>query len=50
MTAMNEVQQLADRLRKGDTRALSRGISWVEDDPALARELIGLVYSSVGRA
>ena len=41
---------LADRLLRGDKRALARGISLVEDDDPAGWELVRAVYPQTGRA
>jgi LAO/AO transport system kinase len=43
-------EPLADRVRRGDARALARAISLVEDEDAAGADLIRRLYSSTGRA
>jgi LAO/AO transport system kinase len=44
------VAELAEGVRAGDTRALARAISLVEDGAPAGRELVRLLYPSTGRA
>ena len=41
---------MADRVRDGDTRALARAISWVEDDDPRGWDVVRQLYPSTGRA
>jgi LAO/AO transport system kinase len=44
------ITELVDRLRAGDVRALARAISLVEDDSALAADLLSACFPHTGRA
>ena len=44
------MSELAERLLKGDKRALARGISWVEDEEPAGSELVREVYPHTGKA
>jgi LAO/AO transport system kinase len=46
----NGAAELARGVRAGETRALARAISLIEDGDASARELVGLLYPATGRA
>ncbi len=50
MTGEPTPAQLADGVRAGETRALARAISLVEDGDPSARELVRLLYADTGRA
>ena len=43
-------EPLADRVRRGDARALARAISLVEDESAAGADLIRRIYPTTGRA
>lgn len=44
------IEDLASRLRSGDRRALSRAISWIEDQTDEGRRLLDLLYAPLPRA
>lgn len=44
------IDELASRVRAGDRRALSRAISWIEDQTPLGRSLLDLLYDPIPRA
>jgi LAO/AO transport system kinase len=50
MSAESTPAQLAAGVRAGETRALARAISLVEDGDPAARELVRLIYGDTGRA
>ena len=50
MSAERTPSQLADGVRAGETRALARAISLVEDGDPTAQELVRLLYRDTGRA
>ena len=45
-----DVQQLIERLREGDVRALARAVSFVENDTAFAPEVLSACFPYSGRA
>lgn len=45
-----EARDLADRLERGERRAIARAISRVEDDTPLGRALLDLIYARTGSA
>jgi len=47
---MTRVQELVDRMRAGDTRALARAVSMVENAAPEAAELLSACYPFTGRA
>ncbi len=47
---MSQPTHLLDALRRGEARALGRGISWMENGHPSARELMALAWPHVGRA
>ena len=47
---MSQPAHLLDALRRGEARALGRGISWMENGHPSARELMALAWPHVGRA
>jgi len=49
-TCSPEVTELVARLRKGDLRALARGVSLVEDDAPSAREILSGCFGTTGSA
>ena len=50
MTGDPQPADLADRIRAGETRALARAISLVENDDPQAREVVRLLYPATGSA
>lgn len=44
------IEELASRIRAGDRRALSRGISWIEDQTPHGRVLLDRLYSTTTRS
>ncbi len=50
MTEAGKIQALVDRLRHGDTRALARAISLVENEAPEARELLSACFPHTGSA
>lgn len=45
-----KIAELIEKLLKGDTRAVARGISWVEDGSANADQLMKAVFPKTGKA
>ena len=50
LTDPKAIDALVDRLRQGDTRALARAISLVENDAPEAPALLSACFPSTGRA
>lgn len=48
--ATQGIEELASRIRAGDRRALSRGISWIEDQTPQGRVLLDRLYSTTTRS
>lgn len=50
MSHVPEVEQLIERMRRGDVRALARAISLVENDSPLSTEILSACFPLSGRA
>jgi len=44
------VPELVERVKKGDTLALARAISWIENEDTRGLELLDAIYPNIGRA
>src|SRR2546425_2855001 len=49
-TMMSDVETLASQIVEGSTRALARGLTWVESGGKRAEALSGQLYPHTGRA
>lgn len=47
---MTDVQNLAERIKGGEKRAIARGLTWIERDSAAGKELVRALFPDAGRA